>query len=104
MEVRPNLMNYLRSVRGNSFSVWIIALLTNPFLLHVFCMWNVIYDIAAPHRSRDNIIYVLWIQVVLFPIQDEVVPLDPQVYRNPSAEKNKCENIAVLINVNVVSK
>lgn len=67
-------------------------------------MWSVIYNITSPHWSRKNVIYVFRVEVVLFPIQDKIVSVDPQVCCNSSAEKHKCEDIAVLVGANVVSR
>ena len=60
-------------------------------------MRSVIYNITSPYWSGNYVIYVLRIQVVLFPIQDEVVSVNAQVYRYFSAEKNKREDITVLL-------
>ena len=60
-------------------------------------MRSVIYNITSPHWSGDYVVYVFRIQVVLFPIQDEVVSVDAQVYCYFSAEKNECEDITVLL-------
>ena len=59
-------------------------------------MRSVIYNITSPHWSGDYIIYVFRIQVVLFPIQGEIVSVNAQVYCNSSAEKNKREDITIL--------
>ena len=96
-------MNYVKAVRFTNLGIRTRIMLTDPFLLHVFGMWSVIYNIASPNWGSDDIIYFLRVQINLFPVEDEIVPRGPQICCDFPAEKNEGEDVAVLRNSNWIS-
>ena len=96
-------MNYVNAVRVTNLGIRTRILLTDPFLLHVFGMWGVIYNITTPNWGSDDIIYFLGIQINLFPVEDEIVPRGPQICCDFPAEKDEGEDITVLRNSNRIS-
>ena len=96
-------MNYVKTVRVTNLSIRTRILLTDPFLLHVFGMWGVIYNIATPNWGSNDIIYFLRIQIDLFPVEDEIVARGPQICCDFPAEKDEGEDVTVLRNSNRIS-
>ena len=96
-------MNYVNAVRVTNLGIRTRILLTDPFLLHVFGMWGVIYNITTPNWGSDDIIYFLGIQINLLPVEDEIVPRGPQICCDFPAEKDEGEDITVLRNSNRIS-
>ena len=68
---------------------------TYSFLIHQSLVRTVIYDTFAENGCRELAVDILGIQIGVFPIEDEVVPLRAKEDGGGFPKENECEAVAV---------
>ena len=66
------------------------------FLLHELGIRHIIDHTFAKARRGEDGIYLLGIDVLEFPIQNELITLGSQIDGDFSAEENECEDVPIL--------
>jgi hypothetical protein len=79
-------------------------LTTYLFLLHELRIGTVIYHIFAKDRGRENCVDFLGVDVLEFPVQDEIIAHGPDVDSRSFTKENEGEDIAILKCVQVRQK
>ena len=67
------------------------------FLFHEFGVWYIIYDIFAENRRSKNVVYFFSIDVLQFPIKDELVAFLSQIDCNLPTKEDKGEDVSILM-------
>lgn len=69
---------------------------TYLFLLHELCVGTIIYHILAENGSSQRAVYFFRIEILMLPIQDEVIPFDSQANSSFPSKQDEGEDIAIL--------
>lgn len=90
--MRPNFTNWNVSV----LLYGTLDVLAHLLLLHQFRIGAVVHHVLPEDRCGEGAVYFLRVEILVLPIEDEIVPLDPQTHRRLLPEQDECENIAIL--------